>query len=35
MVAIWDTTGVARLPEQRLSWVEEALLYSGPAMLQR
>jgi hypothetical protein len=33
MDAIWDTTGVARLPEQRFSWVEEALLHHGPTTL--
>lgn len=35
MDAIWDTTGVARLPEQRFSWVEEARLHYGPATLQQ
>lgn len=33
MDAIWATTGVARLPEQRFSWVGEALLYYGSAII--
>lgn len=35
MDAIWDTTGFTRLPEQRFSWVEKALLHHGPTTLQR